>query len=1500
MKYFNLTHPQKRVWYLEKLHSGSTINTISGLMKINGVINVECLTEAIKIVIKNNDSLRIRVTELQGDPQQYICPYKDESIPFFDFTAIKNKEQQFNAWCKEKIETVIEFHDSKLYEFYVYKLHHDEYGILLKIHHIISDGWTSGVIEKQISQTYKGLLRDDVSLFPKVYSYVDYIIKEKKYLSSKRFLKDKEYWNEKYTNLPGSMYETLDYDLKGNRVKYKISKDRTYKLKRLAERNKVSLTTIFIAVKALYISKVEGIEDMIIGVPVLNRSGVAEKNTIGMFTSTMPLRLTLEPSMTLREIIELVKYELKKGLYHQKYPYDILVNDLNLRKRGHQNLFRTAVNYYMTEYSTDIENCSISIDELYSGEQWYPLQMIVEESKMNGEMSISFDYKLSDYSRDKVDLMKNYLLNIIDVLTNNDLTRMKDLNVMSPNEINYKINVFNNTQEEFPKKTVVQLFEEQARSKPDHIAIMDGQNVITYEQLKLNVNNTANYLNKIGVKKGDRVAILSSHSNKIVEWMLAILKVGASFIPIDPSFPIARINFMLNDSSTRFLYTNISTEGLEFSGVILKEGNFHISNENISFSNQSTQDDIAYILYTSGSTGEPKGVMIENSGLSNYSIWASKQYLLDDKGIFAFFTSISFDLTITSIFAPLVSGKTIDVYQEDKEEFVLFKILKQNRATVVKLTPSHLALLKGTSIDNSSIKRFIVGGENLPVTLASSIYEKFNRNIEIFNEYGPTESSVGCMIHKYNHTAYYGDFVPIGKPAANVSIYLVDNDNKLVPTGRSGEILIAGSGIAKGYLNKPELTENTFVTMENDIFKKQRMYKTGDLARWLPSGEIEYIGRIDAQVKIRGHRIDLSEVEAALLTIEKIHHVVVKDVDYNEQKILCAYIQGCKIYDDRELKRELRKRIPLYMIPTHFIYLEKIPLTQNGKVNYELLPKLNVESRDTLPITYQNDVEKVLFAVLQEVFGHSNLSLADNFFQIGGDSIKGIIIVSKLKDLGYSLNVDDLMQSETVGEIMTSITQLSAPIKVSQEIIDGEIEQTPIIKWFFAQELHNPNYFNQSVLLELTDNEIQNESIERALNKLVTHHDTLRINYNAQTNTLYYNNDLLDLGFEISYFDLTNYKGNDFEKKILEIGTNAKNSFNLENGWLFKTMILQINKESRLILLTAHHLVIDGISWRILLDDFSKLLKYSLKHNIGGLPAKTHSFKEWASVLLEYSQGTFVDEIDYWKNVIVGTSTYQNRIEYHFSRQYSNDDSLSSTYSTFQHDIDPFLTQEFIKAIKEIYRMDVNEGLITALSLTMNKITKMDTFIFEVERHGREVISEDIDISRTLGWFTSMYPIRLRIKGQNLESKIKLLKEAQRKIPVKGFHFGILKYLKGEFQDYKEKLIRVNYLGDFDNLVDSSLFKVVHYNTGAETDEKNQSTYLIEINVIMIEKSLKFIINYDHSKLSTEHLVKLTKELQNQIQEIQNHSSIFKNTMFTPSDFDGVDLSQDEINSIFT
>ncbi|MDE5600728.1 MAG: amino acid adenylation domain-containing protein, partial [Oscillospiraceae bacterium] len=452
-------------------------------------------------------------------------------------------------------------------------------------------------------------------------------------------------------------------------------------------------------------------------------------------------------------------------------------------------------------------------------------------------------------------------------------------------------------------------------------------------------NQLANLLIKKGISLEEKIGIITTHSIETVIAILGVLKAGGAYVPIDLNYPNERIEYIIEDSTINILLTNVSVDFLDFKGEIINllDGDFY-NEPTSSVGRKSCPNNLAYIIYTSGSTGNPKAVMVEHKGLSNYIYWAKTKYVKDENDVFALYSSLSFDLTVTSIFTPLISGCEIAIYRDDDEsEYVLYKILREQKATIVKLTPSHLLLLQGLDNRNSSIRVFIVGGENLKVSVAKNVYDSFSKDLEIYNEYGPTETVVGCMIYKFDPIKDKTGSVPIGVPINNTQIYVLNNDLQPMPLGYTGEMYIGGIGVARGYANRLELTNERFI--DNPFVPGTKMYKTGDLAKFLKFDEIEYIGRADSQVKINGFRIELGEIEKAISGYENIKDVVITVVDNQNSKALCAYFEENKKVDILDLKNYLASVLPEYMIPLHFIKMDQFPFTNNGKVNKKLLPK---------------------------------------------------------------------------------------------------------------------------------------------------------------------------------------------------------------------------------------------------------------------------------------------------------------------------------------------------------------------------------------------------------------------------------------------------------------------------------------------------------------------------------------------------------------------------------
>lgn len=1490
---YPLSHPQKRIWYTEKVYTNTSLYNIGGPIRIKGTVDFSLLEEAINIFVKRNEGLRLKFVEIDGEIRQYICDYERIKLDFLDFSQHHNPVEEFNRWVEEEAKKPFILENERLFYFALFKISENDNGYFVKFHHIISDGWSMNIMTEQICDTYMKLLRGEEIDYGPNYSYVEYLDNESKYLSSDRFLKNKRFWNEKFKDLPDIFLNKSSDATEGKRKTFELDLDLSSEIKRFAADNKCSLNTFFVTLYLIYLYKTTLQDDIVIGTPVLNRSGKKEKSMFGMFTSTMPFRFVIDDNINVTDTIAKVNGQLMECYFNQKYPYDFLVQDLELKKKGYDNLFNTCVNYYNTKLNLELNGFPIENVEFYNGNQIYSMQLVIKDWSDSGNLTLDIDYKVNDYSDEQIDDMYARMMNLANQIIMNPSVKLSNLSLLSEIERKKLLYEFNATEAEYPKdKMIYQLFEEQAEKTPDKVAICFNNIELTYRQLNEKANQLARYLIGKGVEEETIVGLLTSHSIETVIGILAVLKADGAYLPIDSGYPCDRISYMLEDSGCEILLTNIEIpEGVIFSGEIINLNNQDLylgDSKNVECVNK--QNDLVYIIYTSGSTGKPKGAMIEHQGLVNYIWWAKKMYVKGDDEVFPLYSSLAFDLTVTSIFTPLISGSKIIVYDENSDdEYVLYRIMKENRSTIVKLTPSHLSLLKDMDNRNSSVRRFIVGGEDLKVSLARDIHESFGGNIEIYNEYGPTETVVGCMIHKYDCENDTNVSVPVGIPAENVQIYILDKNLEPVPTGTVGEMYISGDGVARGYLNRPELTREKFI--DNPFIIGKRMYKTGDLARFLSNGKIEYVGRADQQVKIRGYRIELGEIEKYLLSHEAVKDAVVIDIeDKNNDKYLCAYIIKKVEVETHELRDYLRSYLPDYMVPQHFIELDEIPLTRNGKVNIKLLPKPeNVSLERTEFIEYRNENEMVLANAICHVLGMERVNVKHNFYHLGGDSIKAIQIAAKLNDTGYKIKVRDILSNPVIEEMALCVEHNEGPV-IDQGNCEGTIKPTPIVSWFFSQNFANPNHYNQSVLLELKQ-DIETENLEIILKELIKHHDSLRINYNSKTGELLYNNEHLDKRISIKEHDLTSLSYSMQADRMVLLADELKSSFNIENDVLIKACVFKLGQHEKKLLITAHHLAVDGVSWRIILDDINTMAEQINSGQKIMLASKTHSYQEWAQMIENCYKNEMNEEKGYWKRILSKDFSFPS------DHDLGEDTVDSSSTITLQMGRD--LTECLLTKANAAYNTEPRDLLITALLRTIKEFTKNDEIVVELESHGRDEISEYLDVSRTVGWFTSLYPFYIKLTSDDLTSQIKAVKEEIRRIPNKGIGFGILRYLSEAFNENIRKYVRFNFLGDFVTGRDNGFANLSNEQLGSDYDKRNKLTYIIDINCFIVSGKLNVLLTYSKNKFSQNTMERYINSYINDLKTIIEHCCNKESAEFTPSDFASADISLEELESLF-
>jgi amino acid adenylation domain-containing protein/non-ribosomal peptide synthase protein (TIGR01720 family) len=927
----------------------------------------------------------------------------------------------------------------------------------------------------------------------------------------------------------------------------------------------------------------------------------------------------------------------------------------------------------------------------------------------------------------------------------------------------------------------------------------------------------------------------------------------------------------------------------------------------------ATLENLAYVIYTSGSTGKPKGTMLTHQGLINYLNWAIQEYDLEKGEGSPLHSSIGFDATITSLFCPLLVGKTVFLLPENKEIEGLSEALSsETKFSLVKITPAHLGILSKLLSKQSKvspINSLIIGGDAL-IAESLSFWREYSPKTRLINEYGPTETVVGCCVYEVQTQASISGAVSIGRPIANTQLYILDRYLQPVPIGVPGELYIGGLGVARGYLNRPDLTAEKFIPNPFSCNKTQdSLYKTGDLARYLTDGNIEYLGRLDHQVKIRGFRIELGEIEAVLTQHREVQEAIVTVQENSDHQYLLAYIipQSKTHYTDLEIKHELnhfiKAKLPNYMIPNTLVVLPEFPLTSNGKVDRKALPTVEEiikTSSSYVPPSTPN--EKILTEIWTEVLGKENIGIYDNFFEIGGDSIQSISIISKASQASLKLTPRQLFQYQTIAELAAVATS-DKPQKTEQSVATGLVSLTQIQHWFFEQKLSNPHHYNQSVILEVSSN-VEFQLIEKSIQKLIIHHDTLRLRFRQEDSgwKQFYSSPQETV--PVSCIDLSELKNN---QKILAYKKYSEclhKSLNLSSKLLQVALFKFGNHQVDRLLFIIHHLAVDGVSWRILLEDFALIYKQLSHKEEVQLPPKTTSYQDWSTCLIDSSQSEKISsDLNYW---VTQSQTKNHSIPVNFSgKTYNNTISSTAKISVL---LDQNETHTLLKEIPKQLNSQIHDILLTVLVQSFAQWTGFRSLLIDLEGHGREEqLFENINISRTVGWFSAIFPVMLELeKTSDIGDHLKSIKEQLRCIPNYGISYGILRYLspdktvKLQLKATPKAEVVFNYLGQI-NPIKSDFFTL----DLSESSQFNRSPdqvrrYLLEINGFVSQNQLQLNWIYSQNIHKRETIEYWASHFITAIKALIAYASSPKAEAYTPSDFSAARLNQKQLDKLLT
>ncbi|MEZ9108356.1 amino acid adenylation domain-containing protein [Vibrio cyclitrophicus] len=1425
-----LSPAQQRLWDIYCLDKGNSAYHMSGTFDVKGKLDTTQLGNLVNKVLDRHEVLRTRFVH---ESDSAVVQFVDRTAVMFPVIVDAQgwSQQQIQDTQRDFIGNAFDLETELPIRMLCLKLNNGSWKLQLVMHHIVSDGWSIGVFVSELVSLYQ---QGDLPKLP--IQYRDYSQWQTALLDAGKGAHHIDYWKRELKDSNSELLFPWCCEIAPNQrraadsISYELSKTQSNKINQVARQLSVTNSSLWLGVWQAALATVTHRSDISVGVPMANRTRHEVSNLIGFFVNTMVIQQTISPKCSIAKAIAGAHDKVLEVQEHQLLPFDQLVialsdeHKLIERKAGQTPLFQVLFNHQNT-LSGDIhlDNELILSAQDQKGEfALFDVALDVRESQSKTRVVLT-------YSKDRIDEDKMAELNAVlenlirdlDVNLGCSLAQMKHL---SPHDEAVLENL-SQPEGNWHFQSIIELLENQARVRPDAIALKHQDQQLTFAGLAHSSSDLASKLKAQGVRRDQAVGVLFERGVQMIVAMVAVMKAGGAFLPLDPDYPTERLAYMIQDSQARFVVTqhrlgsrwhsiqstfkaSLSQPNPLFYGVgeSVDECELRSSNGELLLVRSKKQqreeeqttaaklhpEQLAYIIYTSGSTGKPKGVAVNHVGLSMHVQTIGHQYDMTPEDIELHFASISFDGAVERWAVPLAFGSKLVIRdQELWSAEQTCDVLSKEKVTIACFPPSYVGpLLDWIDYQKPplSVRSWTLGGE----AFTAETYQRLQKVVNpprIINGYGPTETVVTPMIWRaYPQDKLTSAYAPIGQPVGERRLYVLDAQLNKVAFGKVGELYIGAEvGLARGYLDQPDLTSERFLP---DPFREhvgERMYRTGDLVRWNDDGVMEYIGRVDQQIKIRGFRVELGEIESRLQSISKVEHCVVALQEVGAQKQLFGYLQSSEPerFDLDDILDQLSTVLPDYMVPSQLLVLEKLPLTPAGKVDRASLPFLGskFESEATF-VTPETEQEALLVDTWQQLLGAEQVSCSDNFFALGGDSILCLQMVSKVRVTGYNLTPQQVFEAKTLRDL-ASVLSIHKTAK-ERELSDLPFELMPIQAHFFAQEFPEPNHWNQHICVELKQ-DMEIGYLESAIQALVKQHPSLRLSFSQESGKW---KQQFQLYQKRQYLWVSNV---DSEQAFSTFTQEIQQSMDISSGRLIQAGIAKFSDAPNRLMIAIHHLAVDGVSWRILLDDLWKAYQQlvagqdiDLMPNSSSLDEAVNAVERWSSS----EKGKSMQEVWHFVSEItddLGSNELGLKLPLYRDKQ-SQKTELSND-----------LTQALLRISGSELGANIQSALITALVSALASEEHPNVPIY-LEGHGREPsVFANTDLSRMVGWTTSLYPIIGQYHPDIISMVDKTHDALERIKEDGGIGYG-LRYLEQREQGTLEEQSMVatfNYLGQY-------------------------------------------------------------------------------------------------------
>jgi amino acid adenylation domain-containing protein/non-ribosomal peptide synthase protein (TIGR01720 family) len=1522
-----LSFAQQRLWFIDQLGPGRAVYSIPIVLRVAGPLNSAVLALCLGEVVRRHEALRTVFAMLEGSPIQVIQPAVPFVLSAVDLSGLAPRAREALAitLASEEAGRGFDLARGPLFRGMLWRLSEGDNVVALTMHHIVSDAWSIGILIREVRVLYEALVKNRPSPLPELpVQYADFTAWQYSWLHGEALEKELAFWRQQLAGLPQRLELPTDrprpavQSSRGELRPVWLTAELTRQMYSLSRREGATLFMVLLAGFQALLARHSGQQDLAVGTPTAGRSRIEVEGLIGFFVNTLVLRGDLTSNArvgpSFRELLSRVRETALAAHAHQDVPFEKLVQELAPeRNLAHSPLFQVMfVLQNAPVESLEIENLRLRpvVGAGKTAKFDLTLSLAEQSDGLAGAVELATDL----FDTATIDRWIAHFGRLLaEAVATPDRSALA-LPLLDEAERGQVLREWNDTRADgLAKGCLHHDVAAQAARTPSAVAIELGSERWTYRRLVSSARRLARHLRMLSVGPDEIVGLCTERSPAMIVGMLAVLEAGGAFLPLDPTYPAERLEFMLNDSGARVLLVQerlLDWVPATDCPVVPLGAHWDCDEETGEpLGVEVTADHLAYVIYTSGSTGRPKGVMVPHRGVCNWLHWSKQVYRLDARDAVLQRTSFGFDAAVWECFAPLSVGARLVLAEPGRQgdSLYLVRVLQEHRVTFAGFVPSSLAaFLDEEDVKKCvSLRQIVVGGELLTPELRDRALARLS--VPLDNHYGPTEASINTA--RWACAPGQGtSWVPIGRPIGNSQLYAVDRELQPMPIGGAGELLVGGAGVTRGYLRRPDLTAERFIPDPFGGAPGARLYRTGDLVRWLPDATLNFLGRLDHQVKVRGFRIELGEIERILQEHPDVHRAVVvaRSDGPVGQKQLVAYFVAAATPPPAaaSLRSFLAERLPAYMVPAVFMMLESLPLSPNGKVDRMALPPPEATRSGAAReyVAPRTPEEERLATVWAQVLRLPQVGVNDNFFELGGDSILSIQIVARARQAGLLFTVRQIFEHQTVAEL-ARYAEITGAALSAPEAVAGSVPLTPIQRWFFEQDFKDLHHFNQALLLAPAGPLVP-AALESAMAAVVEHHDALRLRFGRQgeTDIWWQENAAAEPITPFHCIDLSNLPAPRRQEALEGAAATLQTGFDLSAGPLTRLALFEAGAgEPGLLLWVAHHLVVDGVSWRVLLEDLEAAYRQTARGLRPTLPPKTTSFRDWALRLVEHAGAeVLAGELDHWLEVAQVTVP---RLPVDFPAVGEN---TAGTEAAVSCELTAAETADLLQVVPSIYHNRIDEALLSALARALAGWTGCPRLRVDLEGHGREPLFEDLDTSRTVGWFTTCYPVILEAGDADSGKALMNAKERLRAVPERGIGYGLLRYLAARDGGPARLLAAVpaaeiifNYLGQLESASgDPALFRLSTASAGSPRSPRGHRTHLLGISGMVAGGRLRITLTYSSRVHRQETAERLAAAYSRALRQLIQHCNGSESEVFTPSDFPKAKLNDRSFNKL--